>query len=130
LAKPNESVLSRATVYSDQQRSWSLLVLFVFFNQDCFLNQDLASNFLFRFSLQILYDQLFSRTVTMAQKSSGLPVPQYAPQSGRGIDLKSAVRVRVRVAKLRGDVVEGDEGGQGQGGQQVEHKQQQPQQKN
>ena len=36
----------------------------------------------------------------MAQKSSGLPVPQYAPQSGRGIDLQSAVRVRVRVAKL------------------------------
>jgi hypothetical protein len=37
----------------------------------------------------------------MAQKSSGFtlkPVPQSAP-SGRGIDLKRAVSVRVRVAK-------------------------------
>jgi len=47
----------------------------------------------------------FSRTVTMAQKSSGFvlkplkPVPQSAI-SGKGIDLKRALTVRVRVAKL------------------------------
>ena len=47
----------------------------------------------------------FSRTVTMAQKSTGFvlkplkPVPQSAI-SGKGIDLKRALTVRVRVAKL------------------------------
>ncbi len=70
----------------------------------------------------------------MAQKSSGFvlkPVPQSAP-SGKGIDLKRAVSVRVRVVKLPKLFVEmlmrEMEEAQGDGG--VEHEQQQPQQTN